>query len=169
MLGQNVLLTCDDSKFENDATSSNFAYVPHFSYLKPSRETGRKMTNLITIREYICEDAVDAVKKADGTDLPSVDESFALSVLSHEGGHVSGTLDEAKTQCFAIQKLPGQLKNLGFDLKESEIVTDQAINRARSTITANYFSDECKKGGDFDLAISDQYFDKYGSIFFNPK
>jgi hypothetical protein len=74
-----------------------------------------------------------------------------LVVLAHESWHLRGVLNEAQTQCYAVQTVGAVARSFGFTPRAAELVAAHvAVADARAP-AGEYHSPECRPGGAFDL------------------
>jgi len=75
----------------------------------------------------------------------------AMVTLAHESWHLRGVLNEAQTQCYAVQSVGKVARSLGFDPVEAGLVeTYVAVADARAGYD-EYHSPQCRPGGAYDL------------------
>jgi hypothetical protein len=85
----------------------------------------------------------------------------AVAVLAHEAWHLKGERDEGTTECYALQSGVelGQLLGLDEDAARRLMAQQLTENRLRGLQTVEYrVSDECRDGGQLDLAPSSRSF-----------
>ena len=122
---------------------------------------------VMTIREDLCDDITEFTPTVDPAAL-STDAYYdythdvlkyadALSVVLHESEHIKQEFDEAAATCYAYQKLPGALEELGIDEAIALSTAKRLAEGTNDGYTDEYLSDECRPGGSLDLAISDVY------------
>ena len=85
----------------------------------------------------------------------SKENVWGLHVLTHELVHVSGILDEKKTDCRAFQQNHRTAKQLGVNTRDSTRAAIIAYKFWRDPANSKYFSPECVPGG----ALDDEYDD----------
>jgi hypothetical protein len=74
-----------------------------------------------------------------------------MVVLAHESWHLRGVLNEAQTQCYAVQTVELVARSFGFRPRDASLVaTYVAIDDARAAV-GDYHSPECRPGGAYDL------------------
>ena len=74
-----------------------------------------------------------------------------LVVLAHESWHLRGVLNEAQTQCSAVQTVEAVARSFRFAARDAELVAAHvALDDARAP-AGEYHSPECRPGGRFDL------------------
>ena len=74
-----------------------------------------------------------------------------LVTLAHESWHLRGVLDEARTQCYAVQSVEAVARGLGVPMREARVVAlAVAYEDARLEI-GEYHSPQCRPGGAYDL------------------
>ena len=85
----------------------------------------------------------------------NMSEVMAVHVLTHEAVHASGILNEAKTDCIAFQKNHKMFYALGTSKKKSEALAIKAFEKIPDPRLKDYYSDECKPGGELDQKYPD--------------
>jgi hypothetical protein len=80
----------------------------------------------------------------------AADFAEATVTLTHEAVHVAGEIDEAKTECFAVQKAPAVAQTLGVSAQRAFELAWYVWRFP--TTPANYQSSDCKAKGRYDLA-----------------
>ncbi|MGZ5009803.1 MAG: hypothetical protein ACXV74_02450 [Methylobacter sp.] len=135
----------------NTAFDSIFDREPTFSHASP--ENGE-----IVFQPPECERLMDYI---DHPDRANLYELHSLATLTHESMHVRGELDEAKTECAAIQRNYRAAKLLGVP---DNIARKNALEyyfgpymqlKERGPNAARYFSDQCAPDKEMDEHLSD--------------
>ena len=106
----------------------------------PYTET-RQVPHEVPVEE-VCDDYV-------------VPKLFGWQTLIHEGTHLTGVMDEAATDCWAMQRLPWFASKLGIEETQArEIGVDywNLFYVPYRRQTPAYYSDECRDGGALDLS-----------------
>ena len=91
----------------------------------------------------------------------SEEELWSLAMFTHESMHVRGELNEARTECEAVQRNYRAAKLLGVAdaiAKRNALDYYNIIYRERGkwgTMQAQYYSDECAPGKSLDEHLSD--------------
>ena|ERR1700729_335642 len=91
----------------------------------------------------------------------SEEELWSLAMFTHESMHVRGELNEARTECEAVQRNYRAAKLLGVAdviAKRNALDYYNIIYRERGkwgTMQAQYYSDECAPGKSMDEHLSD--------------
>lgn len=80
--------------------------------------------------------------------------SKALHVFAHESWHLAGILDEAKADCYALQRVELAALRLGAAPAEAQGLARRAYEDRLETAPAEYRSFECRDGGALDLSPS---------------
>jgi hypothetical protein len=84
-----------------------------------------------------------------------VPKLFGWQTLIHEGTHLAGVMNEAETDCFAMQNLPWFTWKMGIEESQArEIGVDywNLFYVPYRPQTPDYFSAECRDGGALDLS-----------------
>lgn len=171
--GESVRVNCDDDRLnQRDATLPPLedGRIIITQGLVQDSDISKLVTSpVITLRESICE----ATLAFDPT-LPVPTESTSayakylydawqysksIGILLHELGHVAGDHNEARVNCHAYQKLPLALEQLGLPTEAAESGALVAMLTAERVDLPEYFSDECRPGGEYDLGVSEYYLD----------
>jgi len=106
--------------------------------------------------ELECLLAVDWARWQPGTDFDSpcsrraLSATEAINTLTHEAMHLRGFVDEAQTQCYAIQLDPWTVARLGGTPSEGAAVA-RFMLALQPTLPTDYQSPECRSGGAYDL------------------
>ena len=90
-----------------------------------------------------------------------VEATHALEVLTHESEHLVGTDgidDEAKTDCYASQRLALTARLLGRPAAEASRMGAFYLRYQQPGLPPQYRSRECRNGGRFDLRRHDDRF-----------
>ena len=108
------------------------------------------LSNQANLKFEVCKNLqkwpVTDVKKAD------IDIIYAVEVLSHEAVHVSGVLNEAETECYAMQHYAEVAKALGVSQSQAEEAALRYANEAYSHMPSKYKDEvKCSAGGAWDL------------------
>jgi hypothetical protein len=86
------------------------------------------------------------------TRQPSAARAFGLTVALHETLHAYGIVNEAQTNCFAVQLVPFAGHFIGMTPKSGDYLRRLAINVTRRTAPPGYWKhSRCRDGGDWDL------------------
>lgn len=80
--------------------------------------------------------------------------SKALHVLMHESWHLAGIQDEAKADCYALQRVEFAALQLGAAPTDAQALARRAYVDRQETAPAEYRSYECRDGGALDLSPS---------------
>lgn len=88
--------------------------------------------------------------------LPSLtyEQIIALTIAAHERTHTRGDLDEAHTECVALQETAGALEANGYDIAHNKSMTKAVISHA-TALPATYQDTRCRVGGEWDLSDAD--------------
>lgn len=82
--------------------------------------------------------------------VPTLDQVIAVHVLSHEAMHVSGTLDEARAECAAVQRDARTAQLLGATVDQARSLARQYLLTVYPTLPDTYRSAGCVAGGELD-------------------
>jgi hypothetical protein len=88
---------------------------------------------------------------AGGCGRGTLDAVSGVVTLAHESWHLRGILDEARTQCYAVQTAERVARSLGIEAEDAwALAARVAADDAREPV-GQYHSTECRPGGLFDL------------------
>ena len=85
----------------------------------------------------------------DADDAPRV--AAALHVLAHESWHLAGVRNEAKADCYGLQRTAFVAEELGADHPEAQAFSELAMAERAQFAPPEYRSAECHDGGALDL------------------
>ena len=86
------------------------------------------------------------------TKQPNARRAGALSTVIHETLHAYGVVNEAQTNCMAVQLVPTFGSNLGLDAKRARLSRDAGGNYVHKYAPAGYWNaDRCRDRGPWDL------------------
>ncbi len=89
-------------------------------------------------------------KKREAACPPGVSEqAFAVVTLTHEAHHAAGSLNEAKTQCYAIQRSDTAAEALGIAKADAALIGGFELREIE--LPPEYVSKDCKRGGKLDI------------------
>jgi hypothetical protein len=77
--------------------------------------------------------------------------AWSVETLAHESMHVSGIRDEAKAECYGMQRIPIAAAGLGRTADEGRYLATLYWRHWYPWITPSYRSQECRNGGRLDL------------------
>jgi len=135
----------------NTAVDSIFDREPTFSHANP--QNGQ-----IVFQPPLCERLMDYL---DHPDRANLYELHSLNTLTHESMHVRGELNEAITECQAVQRNYRTAKLLGVP---DDIARKNALDyyygsymqlKEGGPNAVRYFSDQCAPGKEMDEHLSD--------------
>ncbi len=78
------------------------------------------------------------------------DTIYAVLVLAHEGYHTAGVVDEATTNCYALQGMAWTALELGAPRDEAELIA-RAMEALEPKQGGEYATTECRPGSRLDL------------------
>lgn len=88
---------------------------------------------------------------AGGCDRQTLAAVSGIVTLAHESWHLRGLVNEAMTQCYAVQTTAAVARALGVPAVEAELVASRvALDDARAP-RGEYHSPSCRPGGEYDL------------------
>lgn len=77
------------------------------------------------------------------------EQAFAVVTLTHEAHHAAGSLNEAKTQCYAIQRADLAAEALGVAKADAALIGGFELREIQ--LPPEYVDKQCKRGGKLDL------------------
>ena len=101
---------------------------------------------------HLAPDVCTWVQSLLDTKRPSARRAFGLTVALHETLHAYGVVNEAQTNCYAVQLVPFAARHIGLSARSSDYLRKLAIRVTRSTAPPGYWNaDRCRDGGDWDI------------------
>lgn len=111
---------------------------------------GDKPLPIIELSKATCDNIDDFSNSK--AKVPADNEQLqALITIAHEAFHTTGTIDEAETDCYALQRIDSVAEKLGANKSEAASIQQRAVRLQRNTAATGYNSSECRDGGAFDL------------------
>ncbi len=86
-----------------------------------------------------------------GCDEATLRAVHGIVTLAHEAWHLRGVLDEAQTQCYAVQTTEKVARSLGVSPVEAHMVALRVAADDAAASPGEYHSLQCRPGGAFDL------------------
>ena len=77
--------------------------------------------------------------------------AWAVQTLAHEGWHLRGEVDEARTQCFGLQTTAWVAGELGAPPERAHAIASYLYVHLYPRMPDAYRSSECRDGGELDL------------------
>jgi hypothetical protein len=77
--------------------------------------------------------------------------AFGIVTLAHESWHLRGVMNEAQTQCYAVQTTERAALALGVPLLDARVLALRVAADDAVAPRDEYHSDECRPGGRYDL------------------
>jgi hypothetical protein len=77
--------------------------------------------------------------------------AFGVVTLAHESWHLRGTVNEAQTQCYAVQTTEETARLLGVAPPDAHALAVRVALDDAAATRDEYHSDDCRPGGLFDL------------------
>ena len=71
------------------------------------------------------------------------DLALAVDVLAHESWHLAGIIDEAETECHAVQSLAWTAEQFGATPEQGRALTQRYLETGYLRLPARYRSDTC--------------------------
>jgi hypothetical protein len=86
---------------------------------------------------------------------PAEDLALAVDVLAHESWHLAGIMDEAITECRAVQTIPWAARRLGATDEQGRALARIHLASGYRRLPPRYRSGACVDGGELDLRPDD--------------
>ena len=86
-----------------------------------------------------------------GCDRKTLEAVSGVVTLAHESWHLRGIVDEARTQCYAVQTVERVARGLGIEAVDARTLAARVAADDASEPVGQYHSTECRPGGLFDL------------------
>ena len=86
-----------------------------------------------------------------GCDEDTVRAVYGIVTLAHESWHLRGIVDEAQTQCYAVQTTEHVALRLGVPPEDAHLIALRVAADDGAAPPGEYHSAECRPGGRFDL------------------
>jgi hypothetical protein len=87
-----------------------------------------------------------------GCDEDTVRAAFGIVTLAHESWHLRGVLNEARTQCHAVQTTERAALLLGVPSADAHLLAVRVALDDAAAPPGEYHSAECRPGGAYDLS-----------------
>ncbi len=117
---------------------------------------------VMQVSRALCAAIVRIVRSHDLETLSAAEQTtaarvFGLLSLKHTALTYPGATPAA-LRCFSVQRLEGEMKNLGFEESSASYIAE-AQNELYDRLPTNEKTPACQPGGAFDLGISRHYLD----------
>jgi hypothetical protein len=86
-----------------------------------------------------------------GCDESTLRSVYGIVTLAHESWHLRGVVDEAQTQCYAIQTVEQVALRLGVARREAHMIALRLAADDAAAPAGEYHSPACRPGGAYDL------------------
>jgi hypothetical protein len=86
---------------------------------------------------------------------PAQDLALAVDVLAHESWHLAGIMDEAITECRAVQTMAWTAQRLGATREQGQALARIHLATGYLRLPPRYRSGACVDGGEFDMRPDD--------------
>jgi hypothetical protein len=77
--------------------------------------------------------------------------AYAVHVFTHEAWHLRGVMDEAATECYALQTTALTAERMGATPGQARALAAWNLRHAYPNLPSQYHSAECRDGGALDL------------------
>jgi hypothetical protein len=84
------------------------------------------------------------------------DLALAVDVLAHEAWHLAGIIDEAVTECRAVQTMAWTARRLGATAEQGRALALVHLDTGYQRLPERYRSGSCVDGGELDLRPDDR-------------
>jgi hypothetical protein len=130
----------------------NAGWVDFDEHGRPSDETSLSAATCRSLeRVWRGDERSFACLLAGGCDEETLAAVSGIVTLAHESWHLRGIVDEARTQCYAVQTTEAVALALGIPRPDANaLATRVAIDDARAP-RGEYHSPACRPGGAYDL------------------
>ena len=121
-----------------------------------------KPADVTNLKRPIC-DALDRfphdIRGADFACLPQpltcsrrvLEDAVAVHVLAHESWHLHGEMNEARTECFALQSTSYAAQRFGADPTQGQQIAELILARVYPNMPTEYVTGDCVDRGPLDL------------------
>jgi hypothetical protein len=86
-----------------------------------------------------------------GCDGRTLDAVSGLVTLAHESWHLRGIVNEARTQCYAVQTTEAVARSLGVTAADAHAIALRVAADDWRAPEGEYHSAHCRPGGAYDL------------------
>jgi hypothetical protein len=130
----------------------NAGWVDFDEHGRPSDRTSLSASTCTSLeRVWRGEERAFACLLAGGCDARTLGAVGGIVTLSHEAWHLRGVVDEAQTQCYAVQTAEAVALALGVSPPDARVIAARvALDEARAP-RGEYHSPACRPGGAYDL------------------
>lgn len=126
-------------------TGSEYGYVAFGPDGAPERSTLIKRNQCNDLRAYVGSDKT----------APTRAHAVAVHTLTHEAIHMSGVINEAETECIALQRDAETARLLGASSEAARSLSFLYWQVVYPRMPADYRSAECRPGGALDMGSPD--------------
>jgi hypothetical protein len=130
----------------------NAGWVDFDEHGRPSDETSLSAATCASLeRVWRGEERSFACLLSGGCDAGTLAAVSGIVTLAHESWHLRGIVNEARTQCYAVQTTEAVAVALGVAPREARAIAVRvALDEARAP-RGEYHSPACRPGGAYDL------------------
>lgn len=149
LLGKEVEVLCKPS-LDQDAPGDGqtLGYVHTYIIGLPGL-TESLHSSVIHMRTDICDSAVRT--KFDSNKVTYRVSPQSIAILAHENEHLLGIENEAAATCYAAQKVPAYLENIGATEANAISVGHLVADYMHENLHPSYLSSECRDEGKLDI------------------
>jgi hypothetical protein len=130
----------------------NAGWVDFDEHGRPSRETSLSASTCGSL-ERIWRGRQGSFRclLTGGCDRKTLDAVSGVVTLAHESWHLRGIVNEARTQCYAIQTAEAVARSLGVDGEDARLLALRVAADDSRAPEDEYHSSQCRPGGAYDL------------------
>lgn len=86
-----------------------------------------------------------------GCEATTLDAVSGIVTLAHESWHLRGIVNEARTQCYAVQTAEAVARGLGVAAADARAIAVRVAAEDARAPEGEYHSSQCRPGGAYDL------------------
>ena len=143
LAGQSVKVDCQSWFGSFFDSNTEAGYVRWEAGGPPERST--------TLKADVCRSLSRYMRSAGN---PSMDEVFAVHIVSHEAMHMAGQKDEALAECAAVQRDARAARMLGASPTQAAALAARYWGEGYPLLPAAYRSADCRPGGSLDEGLA---------------
>jgi hypothetical protein len=130
----------------------NAGWVDFDEHGRPDDETSLSATTCRGLERVWRRDQTSfACLLRGGCDQDTLRAVHGIVTLAHESWHLRGVVDEAQTQCYAVQTVERVARGLGVRAWDAGLIAVRVAADDAASPTGEYHSAECRPGGRYDL------------------
>ena len=130
----------------------NAGWVDFDEHGRPSDETSLSAATCRSLeRVWRGKERSFACLLAGGCDRETLGAVSGIVTLAHESWHLRGIVDEARTQCYAVQSVEEVARGLGVPAADARTLAVRVALDDAHLPLGEYHSAQCRPGGAYDL------------------